>query len=282
MAVKRMFSKKVIDEDNFIDMPVSARLLYFDLCLRADDDGFISPKRVIRMTGASDDDLKILVAKEYLLPFESGVVVVRHWRIHNTLAKDRYAETTYSSEKETLEIVNNMYVYKLYTECLQDDNKMITQVRLGKSSIDKSSIDKSSCCSVEEKDKITTTDHNFIIEQFNNICFDLQKCIKLTSNRKKAIDNILEQYVLDDIFSVFEKAQSSNFLTGRNSKYKTDFDWLIKPVNFLDILEGKYSADHNQNNNKKGFHNFKQRDINYNELEQERRRKENAEKVVTT
>ena len=123
MAEKRMFSKSVIDTDQFIEMPVSARLLYFDLGMRADDDGFITPKRVMKMTGATEDDLRILISRRYVIPFESGVIVIRHWRMNNYLKSDRYKETEYKDEKDCLELVENRYEIKdgtnLDTKCLQ-------------------------------------------------------------------------------------------------------------------------------------------------------------------
>jgi hypothetical protein len=105
MAEKRMFAKTIIDSDAFIDMPVSSRLLYYDLGMRADDDGFVnSPKKIMRMIGATDDDIKLLIAKKFIIPFESGVVVIKHWRINNYLRGDRYKGTTYTKEKSLLQI----------------------------------------------------------------------------------------------------------------------------------------------------------------------------------
>lgn len=90
MAEKRMFAKTIIDSDLFLDMPVTAQLLYFHLCMRADDDGFINnPKRIMRDVRCSDDDMKVLVAKDFVIPFESGVIVIKHWRLHNYIRKDR-------------------------------------------------------------------------------------------------------------------------------------------------------------------------------------------------
>ncbi len=105
MAEKRMFAKTIIDSDAFIDMPVSSRLLYYDLGMRADDDGFVnSPKKIMRMIGATDDDIKLLIAKKFIIPFDSGVVVIKHWRINNYLRGDRYKGTTYTKEKALLQI----------------------------------------------------------------------------------------------------------------------------------------------------------------------------------
>lgn len=103
-----MFAKTIIDSDAFIDMPVTARLLYYDLGMRADDDGFVnSPKKIMRMVGASQDDLAILISKKFIIPFDSGVVVIKHWRIHNYIQKDRYKETKYKDEKAMLIVKEN-------------------------------------------------------------------------------------------------------------------------------------------------------------------------------
>lgn len=138
MAERRMFAKTIIDSDAFLDMPVSARLLYYDLGMRADDDGFInSPKKIMRMIGASNDDINILIARKFVIPFESGIVVIKHWRINNYLRNDRYTETKYLDEKNTLEVDKN----GAYTP--KNDNGIPTgiptvstgKVRLGKDSI---------------------------------------------------------------------------------------------------------------------------------------------------
>lgn len=111
-------------------MPVSSQALYFHLGMNADDDGFIQPKIVMRTTGANDDDLKVLLTKRFLLAFESGVVVVKHWLIHNLIQKDRYHPTRFQEEKKVLIIKDN----KAYSDSV---NKMLPEVRLGKVSIGK-------------------------------------------------------------------------------------------------------------------------------------------------
>ena len=139
MAERRMFAKTIIDSDAFLDMPLSTQALYFHLSMRADDDGFINnSKKIQRMIGASDDDLKLLMAKRFIIPFDSGVVVIKHWKIHNYIQSDRYKETVYQEEKAMLKVKDN----KAYTlECIQDGYKLETQVRIGKDSIGKDSID---------------------------------------------------------------------------------------------------------------------------------------------
>lgn len=143
MAERRMFARTIIDSDAFIDMPVTARLLYYDLGMRADDDGFVnSPKKIMRMVGASQDDLAILISKKFIIPFETGIVVIKHWRIHNYIQKDRYKPTKYEDEMSRLTVKENGS-YTLDTDCIQDGYILDTQDRLeiGKSidSLDKGS-----------------------------------------------------------------------------------------------------------------------------------------------
>ena len=129
MAERRMFAKTIVLSDAFLDMPLSARCLYFTLGMLADDDGFVnSPKSIMRQAGASTDDLNLLMAKRFILAFDSGVIVIKHWRIHNYIQKDRYKESKYMEEKATLMIDQN----GAYTECIQDVSTLDTQVMLGK------------------------------------------------------------------------------------------------------------------------------------------------------
>ena len=138
MAERRMFAKTIIDSDAFLDMPISAQLLYFHLSMRADDEGFINkPKTIMRVCGCKDDDIKILFAKKFVIPFDSGVVVIKHWKIHNYIAKDRFVETKYKEEREQLQLDEN----KAYTTCIQPVYEMQTQDRLGKDRLGKDSIE---------------------------------------------------------------------------------------------------------------------------------------------
>ncbi len=146
-----MFAKTIIDSDAFLDMPLSTQTLYFHLSMRADDDGFINnPKKIQRMVGCGDDDLKLLMAKRFILVFESGVIVIKHWKIHNYIRNDRYKPTLYQDEKALLADKDN----KAYTFAeelskhdeklgIPDDNQAVyqmdTQVRLGKDRLGKDS-----------------------------------------------------------------------------------------------------------------------------------------------
>lgn len=130
MAQRRMFSLKVIDTDNFLDMPQTTQLLYYNLAMRADDDGFVAnPRRIIKMTSGNPDDLKVLIGKRYIIPFEKGICVIRHWRIHNYIRKERHTPTEYVEEISQLAIKNGKY--EKMSDKLSDTGK----VRLGKDRI---------------------------------------------------------------------------------------------------------------------------------------------------
>ena len=144
MAERRMFAKTIIDSDAFLDMPLSTQCLYFHLSMRADDDGFINnPKKIQRMIGCGDDDLKLLVAKQFIVPFESGIVVIKHWKIHNYIRNDRYKETIHRDEKAMLITKDNKEYAIGLPVGIPNDDQRDTQVRLGEDSLGKESKDKS-------------------------------------------------------------------------------------------------------------------------------------------
>ena len=149
MAERRMFAKTIIDSDAFLEMPLSTQALYFHLSMRADDEGFINnPKKIARMIGAADDDLKVLITKRFIIPFESEIVVIKHWRIHNYIRGDRCKPSVYEEEKSMLTIKDNgAYTVgipsdnQMATIGIPTDNQMTTQVRLGKDRLGKDSIE---------------------------------------------------------------------------------------------------------------------------------------------
>ena len=231
MAERRMFSQKIIDSDAFLDMPLSAQALYFHLNMRADDDGFVNnPKRIQRTVGASDDDLELLVMKRFILVFESGVIVIKHWKLHNYISKDRYKPTIYQEEKNQLIEKEN----KVYTECTQDVYKLDTQDRLDKIRLDKVSIG-------EEKE---TEKCQKIIDIFNSLSPSFPKVKFLSDSMKSGISKILEEFPESDISTAFHKCEKSSFLKGNNPrKWKASFDWIIKPQNLSKILNGNYDDE---------------------------------------
>lgn len=198
MAERRMMAKSVIDTDAFLDMPASTQNLYFHMLLRADDDGFIaSPKGILRIIGASDDDLKLLLAKQYLFRFESGVVVIKDWKIHNYIQSDRY-KPSLQPERELLTItankeytLTNNDVSNMDTECIQ--NVSIGKVRLGKARLGKNNILSS---------KLDCTDE--IIQHLNMRTGAKYK--SSTAKTKQLINARLnEGFTLDDFKTVIDK-----------------------------------------------------------------------------
>lgn len=133
-----MFSKQITTSDAFVDMPVSSQLLYFHLNMEADDDGFVAnPRRITKMVGANDDDLKILLSKRFLLAFENGVVVIKHWLLHNAVRKDMYKETQYLDEKRSLQIKDNGVYTEVRNVPVTKPLHRLDQVRLDKDRLDK-------------------------------------------------------------------------------------------------------------------------------------------------
>lgn len=246
MAERRMFTQKIVDSDAFLDMPLSSQALYFHLNMRADDDGFVNnPKKIQRMIGASEDDLKLLIAKRFILGFENGVIVIKHWRMHNLLRKDRYNPTQYQEQMARLQLKEN----GSYTENVEipmveapeenvattwqpNDNQMATQDRIGKDSIDKVRID-----------------YDGIMDAYNSLCPSLPSIKSLSEARKKAIKARLNSYTIEDIYKAFRKAEASDFLKGKNDRnWQANFDWIIKDANMAKILDGNYDnrAGHNK------------------------------------
>ena len=187
MAAKRMFSIDVIDTDKFLDMPVTTQALYFHFGMRADDDGFVSsPKKIVKIANCTNDDLRILISKGYIIPFESGVIVITDWKTNNLIRVDRYKPTVYQEELKILETQGNSYVLK--RSYIQDDNQMATvgiptgnqmepQVRLGKDSIGKDSIEVCAQPEVDtqqqpSKKKQTTRFIPPTVEEVRQYCID--------------------------------------------------------------------------------------------------------------
>ena len=229
MAERRMFALKIVDSDAFLDMPASTQNLYFHLSMRADDDGFISnAKKVMRMIGASDDDMKILLAKRFLLSFDTGIVVIKHWRLHNYIAKDRYTETIYKEEKEKLFVkANGSYtdhselVSIPYTGCIQNDDT-------GKVSIGKVS---------EGKDNITpeipakkTVDKPYS-QEFENF-WDIYPKREGKKQAYKVFNALLKKGITQAV--IHERLKTYK---ARIQSLNTGYEYIRNPSTFLNNLE---------------------------------------------
>lgn len=143
MAQRRMLSKQITETDTFLDLPLSTQALYLHLIMNADDDGFLGNARtVLRMVGGSNDDFKLLAAKQFIIVFEDGITVIKDWRIHNYIQKDRYRSTMYSEHRKELSVDKNQSYQRIQdtdTKWIQDVSKTDTQVRLGKDRLGKDS-----------------------------------------------------------------------------------------------------------------------------------------------
>jgi hypothetical protein len=194
---RRMFSEDIVGSDAFLEIPTSSRELYFQLGMYADDDGFVNPKKIIRITGASDDDIKVLLAKRFLLHFENGVVVIKHWLIHNMIRKDRYKETQYTEQKKQLKIKEN----RAYTELRQPSgNQMATQYRLGKDRLGKDSIDNTSDYSSQVPEIIK------LFTKVNKACEDFYG----NKTQRKYVEKLIDTYGHEKVIQVVSFLPAAN------------------------------------------------------------------------
>ena len=242
MAERRMFAKTVSDSDAFLEMPTSSQLLYFHLAMRADDDGFINnPKKIQRMVGCAEDDLKVLIGKKFVIHFESGVVVIKHWKIHNYIQADRYKPTVYSAERKLLSVKDNKS-YTIYAptskpleieQCIHNVSSLDTQVRLGKDRLGKDSKEKEP---YKTDQFISMIDESPLSEATKNVLKDwlaykierkepykpigFQKLVSEVSNRTKKHGDVA-------VIEVMNRSMSNNWMgiawdTIGKSQYKKE------------------------------------------------------------
>jgi len=187
-------------------MPLSTQALYFHLCMRADDEGFIgNPKKIMRIINAQDDDLKILLSKRFILDMDSGIVVIKHWLIHNTIRMDRFKKTTYQDEKSKLKLAEN----KAYTEAWQPiGNQSATQVKLSKDKLSKDNINTATDKQLRKDDNIIK-----IIEKFKDINPSYKRFFSNTTQRD-CIKRMLSEFGFDKLISIIEIVEKTN-----NEKY---------------------------------------------------------------
>lgn len=215
MAKKRMFSIDIVGSDAFLDLPYSAQCLYFQLGMRADDDGFVgNPKTIQRIAGTKASDLELLVKKRFLLQFPSGVVVIKHWKINNQIQKDRYTPTVYTEEYQSLYIKDNKAYTEMDASRIQDVSKMDTQISIDKNRLDKNSIGK-------EKRA-----HGF----FSNVFLTDEEMQKLSSEIPN-LDDYIER--LSNYLANNKKEYKSHCATIRNW-YRRDVDKTAPSTNHED------------------------------------------------
>lgn len=281
MAERRMFAKTIIDSDSFLDMPLSTQCLYFHLSMRADDDGFLNNcKKIQRTIGASDDDLRLLMMKKFIIPFESGIVVIKHWKIHNYIQRDRYKPTMYQEEKSQL-IMGGDRSYSLRahanqetekpqlpesaadTGCIHDGYGLETQDRLGKdrleidnrsSSLRSEDLVAPEAAATPQQEETERLPYAKVRKLYNDLCPKMAKCTVMSEARKKAIKaRFRSGYKLEDFERLFTLAAQSTFLNGGNKRnFMANFDWLIRDANMAKVLDGNYADRAGGNNSPDG------------------------------
>ena len=222
-----MFTQKIIDSDAFLDMPLSSQALYFHLNMRADDDGFVNnPKRVQRTIGASEDDLKLLIVKRFVIGFDSGVIVIKHWKMHNTLRKDRYNPTQYQEELQTLALKeNNSYTEKtvdiLATTWQPNGNQLETQYSIGKVSKDKYSVVE---CSREDGNHNDTGKCAKKCGKLEKLQGSLGRGVVFLTDEQ--FDSLLEELGID----AFDRyvAKLADFIIEKNANIKNHYETILK------------------------------------------------------
>lgn len=214
MAERRMMSKKITDTDAFLDMPLSTQALYFHFIQNADDDGFVgNPNSIIRKIGANRNDYDLLIAKRFIIQFDSGICVIKHWRIHNYIQNDRYTPTTYLREKSMLSIEEN----KAYTEqnpiCIQNVSSMDTQYSIDKNSIEENNI---------------YSDEQAIFDHWNSVNVIIHR--ELKDDIRKSITKALKKYSVEEL-----KIYISRYAKViKDDRYFFDYKWSLK-----DLLDRK-------------------------------------------
>ena len=253
MAERRMFTKKITDSDAFTTLPPTTQALYFHLCMDADDDGFNNRIRKAMFNAHADqNDFNLLVQYRFILPFESGVIVIKHWKMHNIIRNDRYHETEYIEEKSMLLLKENgVYTEsrnQMTTTWQPSDNQMEPEVRIGKDSLGKDRLiitsSNEDVCPSEVKDEENKDALKSITTMWNTLtAYGIKpiRSIVPESERHRLLRARFRQYGEDSFAEIVDKIKESDFLQGKNNKgWTVSFDWVIRPNNYPKVLEGNY------------------------------------------
>ncbi len=252
MASRRMFSFRVTESTRFLKMPATSQNLYFHLCMHADDDGVVEAYNVIRLLGANEDDLRVIVSKGFAtLLNEDMVTYINDWRENNNIRADRKTDSVYQElllsvipDADLVESKTSYYARKKEI-CQTNDRQTadncqpidrIGKDRLGKDRLGKDRLGKDRL----DKDNIN---YQLIADMYNNTCVSFPRLTKLSDARKKAIKARLNQYSIEDFQRLFQMAEESSFLKGQNDRnWSATFDWLVKDANMAKVLDGNYSS----------------------------------------
>ena len=269
MSARRMFTTDITDNDNFLLLSASAQALYLHLTMAADDEGFCNQVSLSMFKAhASVQDLEALIEKKYIIQFESGVVVIKHWNMGNKIRNDRAKRTVFQKERSLLELKSNgsyrlieddgqmsdkcpsndgqmstkcqPNVNQVSDKCPSNDGQMSAQYSIREDSIREDSIGEVSIGEDKViKDKVV--DCRLIADMYNETCVSFPRLTSLSDARKKAIKARLKTYTMDDFRTLFEKAEASSFLKGANDRnWSATFDWLISDKNMAKVLDGNY------------------------------------------
>ena len=254
MAERRMFTKKVTDDDNFMQLSASAQALYLHLSMAADDDGFCNQVSICMFKAhASIQDLKALLEARYIYQFENGVIVIKHWRMANALRKDRYTPTAFKEELARLRVKDNgSYTMgpdgcqvvadglpdgcQVVAGCLPQDS--IGKVRIGKDSVGED-------LTGSKEPVCRTKDVRRIVEAWNSLNLNEVREVTSESKRGGMLRARVKEHGVDGVLEAIENVRKSDFLKGQNAKgFVITFDWFVKPNNFIKVLEGNYNDLH--------------------------------------
>ena len=265
MANHRMFAKTIVESDAFLSLPITAQALYFHLGMNADDDGFVnSPRRIQAFSGAREEDLTILAEKRFILAFDTGVIVIKHWRIHNYIPKDRYKSTLYKKERQMLAISGkNAYteadknacvqsVDGLYTSCIQVESNVYPQDKISKDKLskeNKNSYSVSDANPNSERGSVSAAESSAVSPELISFADKIREAwnaaglpsvrkFMIKSERGDAIKVLVDGYGIDTVLECVERAGKSEFL--KRPGTRIGFDWFLKPDNFQKVLEGNY------------------------------------------
>lgn len=206
-----MFSKEISNSDEFLDMPLGAQAMYFHLGMNADDEGFVQPKSIIRMIGGKEDELKILIAKRFVLMFDTGVLVITHWKENNYLQNDRIKETRYKKEKALLTLDENRF-YQLDNKSIQNVYIPYTQNRVEENRIEENNI----ITPVKKE----TGAYELFIESFNKIT-NRRFTIRDKKARTQFKIRLKEGWKIEEIETAIRNCMNDTFHKENNYKYLT-------------------------------------------------------------
>lgn len=244
MGTRRMLTTKITDDDRFVTLPSSAQALYLHLSMSADDDGFNNQVASSMFKAhATTADLGMLLERKYLYQFDDGVIVIKHWRMANALRKDRYTPTTFQEDLAKLNLDEN----SAYTMSDVDGCRLVAK-RLPQDKLSKDKLSKGNSITrqQEHKESASARDEKKytcmkVVDMYHEECPSLPKVRSLSDERKKHILARLKEHSMDELRLAFQKAEASDWCTGRSGDWKCNLEWMMKSENnLLKILEGNY------------------------------------------